>query len=174
MSIRMLVRLAAAVTLAFALTAPARSADKATYEKTAHEAVKALATTPFADVDGWLAKMEMLTKIGLDYCREVGGKDPKAKKYLDFIVANVDKIKATEFAKFEDEWGDGGSGFKSVGIDTAEFEQTGAAASAGDSVLHPLAALAALREYKKTKSADLLKKASEELEEVLGHLKHLE
>jgi len=167
-------RLATVVTLALGLTVPAQSADKATYEKTAHEAVKALSTSPLADVDGWLSKMDMLSKIGLDYCREVGAKDAKAKKYLDFIVANVEKIKATDFAKFEDEWGDSGAGFKAAGIDTAEFEQTGAAASAGDSVLHPLAALATLREYKKTKSADLLKKASEELEEVLGHLKHLE
>ncbi|MFZ4806901.1 MAG: hypothetical protein ACOYLQ_06545 [Hyphomicrobiaceae bacterium] len=174
MSFRILMRLATVATLALALTVPAQAADKATYAQTARDGIKAMATGSLADVDGWASKMEALSKIGLDYCREVGAKDAKAKKYLDFVVANVEKIKATDFAKFEDEWGDSGAGFKAAGIDTAEFDQTGAAASAGDAVIHPLAALAALREFKKTKSADLLKKASEELEEVLGHLKHLE
>lgn len=154
------------------LSFPAFAADKAGYEKLVKEVIGALVAKNFADIDGLVTKLDAAAKIGVEFCKEVAATDGANKAIIEFAVASFDKIRATPTEKFEDDWHEGAA-FKAAGHDLTKLDQTGKAASAIDSVIHPLTSRAALLAYKTSKKPELIKTAIEELEEVLGHLKHL-
>jgi hypothetical protein len=151
---------------------PAFAADKAGYEKLVKDVIGTLVAKNFADIDGLVTKLDAAAKIGVELCKEVAATDAANKAIIEFAIANFDKIRATPADKFEDEWHEGAA-FKAAGHDNTKLDQTGKAASAIDSVIHPLTSRAALLAYKTSKKPELIKTAIEELEEVLGHLKHL-
>jgi hypothetical protein len=147
------------------LPAYAAGPDKAAYEKLVREVLQAAVSKNVPDPDALMAKLDAAAKIGVEFCKQVAGIEPANKPILD-------KIRATPSDKFEEQWHDG-EGFKAGGHDMSKLDQTGKAASAIDSVVHPLTARAALGAYKTSKKPDLLQTIVDELEEVLGHLKHL-
>lgn len=166
--------LLASASLSAALVFPisAFAADKAGYEALIKEVIKAAASKSVADIDGLIAKLDKAAAIGADFCKEVAAKDAKNKPILDFTAASIEKMRATSSTDFEEQWHEG-KAFKAAGHDINLLDQTGMAASATDSIIHPLTARAALVAYKTAPSPELLKTVVEELEEVLGHLTHL-
>ena len=154
------------------LQAYAAGPDKAAFEKLVREVLQAAVSKNVPDPDALMAKLDAAAKIGVDFCKQVSGVEPANKPILDFVVANFDKIRATPADKFEEQWHDG-EGFNAGGHDMLKLDQTGKAASAIDAVVHPLTARAALGAYKTSKKPELLQTIVEELEEVIGHLKHL-
>lgn len=155
------------------LTIPAyASADKSTFESILKEVIQAAAAKDTKDIDKLMAKLEAAAKIGIEFCKDVAGIEPKNKAILDFVVSSYDKIRNTPEDKFEELWHEG-SAFKSAGHDLAALDQTGKAASAMDTIIHPLTARAALAAYKASPKPQHLQTVIQELEEALGHTKHL-
>jgi hypothetical protein len=153
-------------------SAQAASPDKAAFEKLAKEVLQAAVSKKMSDPDAMMAKLDEAAKIGAEFCKQVAAVEPANQGILNFVVANFDKIRATPFESFEDRW-HAGAGFQAGGHDMSKLDQSGKSASAIDAVVHPLTARAAIGVYKTSKKADLLETVVQELEEVLGHLKHL-
>ena len=162
----------ASIAIGLSASCPAFATDKAGYEKLVKDVIGTLVAKNYADIDGLVAKLDAAAKIGVEFCKEIAASDAANKAIIEFVIASFDKIRATPADKFESEWHEGGA-FKAAGHDMSKLDQTGKAASAIDTVIHPLTARAALMAYKTSKKPDLVKTAIDELEEVLGHLKHL-
>lgn len=150
----------------------AAAADKAAYEKLVKDVLQVVVSKNVPDPDALIAKLDEAARIGVEFCKQVATAEPANKPILDFAIANFEKIRSTPSDKFEEQWHEGAA-FKAAGHDNSKLDQTGKTASALDAVIHPLTARAALQVYKTTKKPELLQTVVQELEEVIGHLKHL-
>lgn len=154
------------------MPAVAAVADKAAYERLVKDVLQAAVSKNVPDPDALMAKLDEAARMGVEFCKSVAAAEPANKPILEFAIANYDKIRATPADQFEEQWHEGAA-FKAAGHDNSKLDQTGKAASALDAIIHPLTARAAIGAYKSSKKPELLQTVIQELEEVLGHLKHL-
>lgn len=177
---KLLPALALALGLGFAVTAAdvhaedvVPAADKAAYKATLQEVIKEAASGKVADVDAAVAKLNKVVETGAGWCKTHAAKDAKNQKALEFVAASVDKMKAETLESIEANWHQG-KAMKDAGAgDYATIDQTSAAASLLDTVIHPVTAIIALNEYKKDQKKDHLDQVVSELEELVGHLDHI-
>lgn len=148
------------------------AANKARYEAITKEVIQAVVSENTNDIQALTNKLEEATNIGLQLAQDVSAANPDGKPLLDFLSANVNKIKAENLTAIESNWHHGGA-FKAAGIKHDEFDHYGSVIGAKDAVIHPLTALIALKEYQKTQNKDLLATAQAELEEILGQLQYI-
>jgi hypothetical protein len=148
------------------------AAEKSVYEGLIKDAIQAAVSKKIADPDALASKMEQAARIGIEFCKAAAAAEPANKAIIEFVIANFDKIKNTPLEKFEDEWMEGAS-YKAAGHDYSKLDQAGRAASAVDSIVHPLSARLAFLAWKNDKKDEHLKMIVTELEEMMGHMKYL-
>lgn len=149
------------------------AADVAAVDAILKEVIKEAASGKVADVDGAVAKLNTAVEKGKAMIALVAAKDEANKKALEFVAAHADKMKTETLETIEANW-HAGKAMKDAGAgDYEKIDQAGAAAAAMDTVIHPVTAILALQEYKKDQKKDHLDQVVSELEELVGHLKHL-
>ena len=147
--------------------------DVTGYKKIARETIKEALSGSISDIDGLIAKQEKLMKMGIEGCREHAKEHPKDAKIMDLVIKNAEKMKAMTLDEIEEAWHEGGV-LNENGIDVDSMDHMSTVLSHLDLVVHPATTYIALKEYKKTRDADLLDQVKDELAEVLKHLKHLD
>ncbi|MCB2082130.1 MAG: hypothetical protein H6908_02660 [Hyphomicrobiales bacterium] len=163
----------AAAMIAVGSVNAAQASDKSDYEAGAKAVVASLVGGETSDIDGLIAKLDAVTAHGVALAKATAEKHQDGKTLLDFLVANIDKVKAASLESMEADWHHGGA-FKSAGIDHDSFDHYGPVIGAKDAVIHPITAAVALKAYKEDNNEEHLEQAQEELEEILGQLKYVD
>jgi hypothetical protein len=88
------------------------------------------------------------------------------------VIDNVENMKRMTLEEIEDQW-HSGKHMRSKGFDLDKYDHFGELFSLMDSIIHPVTSYIALKDYKVTRKADLLGRASAELIEVLEHIDHI-
>ncbi len=118
------------------------------------------------------AQNEMI-KLGIEGSLAYVKEHPEHKKFLSLVIANADNMKRMTPNEIEAQWHEGRY-LKEHGFDIHKMEHFSELFSLMDAILHPATAYIFLTQYKKTKNADLLTRASAELIEVVAHVSHIE
>jgi len=148
--------------------------DKKAYAKIAKKTIGRVISNNI-DVDKMSADMEKLVALGVSGCKEYMGNPetpPAEVKVMKITIENADKMKSLTLDQIETQWHEGGV-LKANGVDIGKFDHFDEVMCFVDTVVHPATAIICLKEYRKTKNAELLQQIQDELAEVVEHLKHL-
>jgi len=125
-----------------------------------------------ANIDQVIKTQDEMIKLGIEGSRAYIKEHPEHTKFLTLVIDNADNMKRMTLDEIEAQWHEG-QFLKSHGFDIHKMEHFGELFSLMDAILHPATAHICFTQYKKTKNADLLTRASAELIEVVEHVSHI-
>lgn len=163
---------AAAFGVVISICAAQAALDVSAYRRLAEETMREAISGKVDDVETTLRRVDAIIAIAVDGARSHAREVPADAKVLEFVVANIAKMKSLGLDDLEAQWHDGAA-FKEIGVDWKKVDQFGKLASLADAIIHPVTAHVLLREYAKSRDAKLLDRVKEELNEVLEHVKKL-
>lgn len=146
--------------------------DTVLFTKLANETIQEANTGFVANINRLIDMQEQMIRLGVAGCKEYIAQNPDSSALLQLVVDNANNMMNLTLDEIEDQWHQGNFP-KSKGVDPEKFDHFGEMFSLMDSVVHPATSYIALKEYKRTRKADNLARASAELIEVVEHVAHI-
>lgn len=116
---------------------------------------------------------EDLMRIGVEGAKTYIEDHPEHADMMNEVIRNAEGMKRMSLDEIEDQW-HLGKYLKAKGYDLESLDQFGEFYGLMDAIIHPATAYICLKEYKRTRNAKYLMRASAVLSEVLLHIKHLD
>jgi len=161
----------AVICTAFAVTS-AVAMDVDSYTDIARQAAAAVKKGKPKEIDKAIAQQEELIRLAVEGALKYAEENPARRKMLHLLVLNSERMKHLTLDAMEQAW-HSGDYLRSNGIDIGNLAHTDVAMSYYHAVIHPAAAFIALTEYKNSKDQELLRKAEDELNEVVVQVEQL-
>lgn len=125
-----------------------------------------------ANIGQLIAIQEKLVQMGVEGSKNYIRRHPEHADILGEVIANADSMKKMTLDEIEDQW-HSGKHMRAAGYDLDKLDHFGELFSLMDTIIHPATSYIALKDYKRTRNADLLARASAELIEVVEHVEHI-
>ena len=158
--------------LSASLMSSAYALDTKTYVKYAQTTIDEANTGFVANINELIQMQKTLVQLGIEGGRYYIQKHPEHAKLLQTVVDNAPAMMKMSLDEIEAQWHEGAY-MKSRGFDLEKMDHFGELFSLMDAIIHPATSYIALTEYKKTRNADHLARASAELIEVVEHVAHV-
>lgn len=146
--------------------------DKENYLRLANATISEANGGFITNVNQLIAIQEKLVQLGVDGSNDYIKRHPEHADILGEVVKNADNMKNMTLDEIEAKW-HSGEHMRAAGFDLDKLGHFGELYSLMDSIIHPATSYIALQEYKRTRKADLLARASAELIEVVEHVNHV-
>lgn len=151
---------------------PAYAMDIDNYIDVAKQAASAVKKGKIKDIDKVIAQQEELIRLAVEGALKYAEENPTRRKMMHLLVLNSERMKHLTLDAIETTWHNGDY-LRRNGIDIGNLTHTDAAMSYYHAVIHPAAVFIALTEYKNSKDPELLRKAEDELNEVVVQVEQL-
>jgi len=161
------------LTLLGLCSTPTYAIDAKTFINLANNTIHEANGGFIANINQVIKTQDKMIKLGIEGSLAYIKEHPEHKKFLTLVIDNADNMKRMTLDEIEAQWHEG-KYLKEHGFDIHKMEHFGELFSLMDSILHPATAHICFTQYKKTKNADLLARASAELIEVVEHVSHIE
>lgn len=143
------------------------------FKKMANQTIKAVKKGHPKDVAQLIHMQERLMEIGIMACKIHAQAYPDDAKMLYLVVNNAENMKVMSLSEIKRQW-HAKRFLLNHGIAVDKLHQNTTTGSLLDSVVHPATAYIALREYRRTGDASLLKQVDNELSEAVLQLSYLQ
>ena len=164
--------LSVAVACSVFAVCPAYAMDVDNYIDVARQAASAVKKGKIKDIDKVIAQQEELIRLAVEGALKYAEENPARRKMMHLLVLNSERMKHLTLDAIETAWHNGDY-LRRNGIDIGNLTHTDAAMSYYHAVIHPAAVFIALTEYKNSKDPELLRKAEDELKEVVVQVEQL-
>lgn len=165
--------LAAAAVAASVFAPPAAQAFQSeTYRTLVTETVLALESGDY-DIAHLIGVQEQLIDLAVEGARAYGARNPQHGRMMTFVADEVPAMRAMSLDQLEEDWHEGGA-LSRIGLDLSSLDLSGAAYAHMDTIVDPVTAYIALKQYRDTGDEEYLELAAEELAEVLDQVEILE
>lgn len=125
------------------------------------------------NIDHLLVLQERLMELGIQACKNYGRQHPEDAVMFELVVDNAENMKFLSMKEIKTQW-HAKRFLLSHGVAVEKLHQNSLTGSLLDTVVHPATAYIALREYRHTKDAELLRQVDIELSEAIFQLTFLQ
>lgn len=143
------------------------------FEKMANDTINAVEEGRPEDIDQLIHLQEQLMEIGIKACEHHALTNPQDAKMFQLIINNAENMKFLSLSEIKQQW-HAKNFLMDQGIAVEKLHQNSTTGSLLDTVVRPATAYLALREYRRTGDAALLKQVRRELSEALLQLTYLQ
>jgi len=150
----------------------ANAEDWRYFETMAQTTINAVKKGDVKDVDRLLILQERLMEFGITACKNYARQHPEDAEMFDLVVNNAETMKFLSLKEIKNQW-HAKRFLLTHGIAVEKLHQNSLTGSLLDTVVHPAIAYIALREYRHTKDANLLRQVDTELSEAIFQLTYL-
>jgi hypothetical protein len=166
-------RLMALVILLAIYAANAKAEDWQPFEKMAMTTIDAVKNGNVKDIDGLLLLQERLMDFGVRACKNYARLHPEDAGLFELVINNAENMKFLSLKEIKTQW-HAKHFLLSHGIAVNKLHQNSLTGSLLDTIVRPATAYIALREYRHTKNARLLRLVDTELSEAVFQLTYLQ
>lgn len=158
--------------LGMAFMGSASAMDTVLFTKLANDTIQETKGGFVSDVNRLIDMQKQLLEIGIAGSKRYIERHPEHREILSAVINNTDAMLKMSLEQIEEQWHQG-KFMRSQGFDLDKLDHFGELFSLMDSMIHPATSYIALKEYKRTRNADFLARASAELMEVVEHVAHI-
>ena len=151
---------------------PVCAMDVDSYIDIAKQAASTVKKGKSKDIDKLIAQQEELIRLAVEGALKYAEENPARRKMMHLLVLNSERMKHLTLDAMEQAWHNGDY-LRRNGIEIGNLAHTDAAMNYYHAVIHPAAVFIALTEYKNSKDQELLRKAEDELNEVVVQVEQL-
>ncbi len=152
--------------------APVYAMNFDNYIEIAKQAANTVKKGKAKDIDKLIAQQEELIRLAVEGALKYAEEHPAHRKMMHLLVLNSERMKHLTPDAMEKLW-QNGDYLRRNGIDIGNLAHTDAAMNYYHAVIHPAAVYIVLTEYKNSKDPELLRRAEDELNEVVVQVEQL-
>jgi hypothetical protein len=147
--------------------------DWQSFESMATATINAVKNGHLKDIDRLLVLQERLMELGIKACKKYALQHPEDADMFNLVVSNAESMKFLSLKEIKNQWHSKRFLLKH-GVAVDKLHQNTLTGSLLDTVVHPATAYIALREYRHSKDANLLRQVDTELSEAVFQLTYLQ
>lgn len=159
-------------TVVMAFFGSASAMDAVLFTKLANQTIEEVRGGFVTDINRLIAMQKQMLELGVEGGKRYIQRHPEHRDVLSTVIDNADSMLMMSLEQIEEQWHQG-KFMRSQGFDLDKLDHFGELFSLMDAMIHPATSYIALKEYKRTRNANFLSRASAELVEVVEHVEHI-